>query len=88
MGAFVIPYPCKTNVFFWGGGNTGISLFVHLSVHVPVRVSVCVQNTTFCQSTGGDIMSVSDGSSLLLVILYTFRKGFRHLIKGFYYVQA
>ena len=29
------------------------------SVSLSVRVSVCVQNTTFCQSTGGGIKSNS-----------------------------
>ena len=43
-------YPHKTS---GGGGYTGISLSVHLCVHVSV--SICVQNTSFCQSSGGSI---------------------------------
>ena len=36
------------------------------SVRVLFCVSVCVQNTTFCQSAGGGIKSFSDSSSLIL----------------------
>ena len=47
------------NIFM---GYTGINPArpcVHPSVCVSIGVSVCVQNTTFCQSAGGGIRSHS-----------------------------
>ena len=38
-------------------GGTGISLSVRPSVCLRVYVSVCVQNTSVCQSAGGGIQS-------------------------------
>ena len=53
-------------------GYTGISLSVHMYVCLAVhllRVSVCVQNTTFCQSTGWGIKSHFDWNKLKALIL-------------------
>ena len=41
-----------------GGASTGIRLSVGISVHVSVCGSICVQNTSFCQTAGGSIKSL------------------------------
>ena len=46
-------------------------LSVRVSVRLCVRVSVCVQNTTFCQSAGGDIKPPSV-TALVFLSLSTF----------------
>ena len=52
-----ILYLHKTNVL---RGYTGISLFVRLSIHVSVCLSICVQNISSCQSTGRGINPFTD----------------------------
>ena len=62
LGIFFI-LPRKTNVF--GGILESACLSVCLSVHV----SVCVQNTRFCQSAGGGIKSHLVTALVFLVLI-------------------